>query len=61
MNKNTDIKVSLANIRVIADRMSENPSKADLLRCQKELYKEVANIEVVVNKTLKMCYDDTRK
>jgi len=39
------IKNALANLRYIAERLSEKPSKADLIRYQSEIYKEIRNIE----------------
>ena len=39
------IKNALDNLRYIAERLSEKPSKADLIRYQSEIYKEIRNIE----------------
>ena len=47
MNK---LEMVLFNIRYIAEKLGDNPSKADLIRYQKELYKECQKLEVIIKK-----------
>jgi len=44
MNK---LEIVLFNIRYIAEKLGDNPSKANLIRYQKELYKECRKLEVL--------------
>ncbi|NMV82752.1 MAG: hypothetical protein GX816_04290 [Erysipelotrichia bacterium] len=47
MNK---LEIALFNIRYIAEKLGDNPSKTDLIRYQKELYEECQKLEVIIKK-----------